>query len=353
MRQKVNIYYAGFKHRVGGAFFHVVNIEKGLKELGYEIDIITLDRLPLLIRYIPHIVERLGNILKFPFGFIWRQKITKLFYKMIFNNSSNIEIFEDIYTYWKSDVKSIVILHALWSDNLQAFNTLEENRINLEKEEIRIINNIETKIVTVSKPYQDFLLSRLEPLGLKKSIEVVELGVDTDKFNKYNSNIQKEKSFIYVGSLEARKNIYFLLKVFNRLQNISKNEFTLTLVGDGPQENELKIFVSNKNIKNVYFKGRLNYDEVIKELPNHKYYLHTSTKESFSYSLLEAKLSDLVTIAYGKLEVPSEFIDIKNINFDVELWVNNILNFNKIEINFEKEKYTYQNMTKKTLEKVL
>ena len=100
MRRKVNIYYAGFKHRVGGAFFHVVNIEKGLKELGYEVDVITLDRLPLLVRYIPHVLERIGNTFKFPFGFLWKQWITKVFYKIMFKNSSNIEIFEDKIKYF-------------------------------------------------------------------------------------------------------------------------------------------------------------------------------------------------------------------------------------------------------------
>jgi hypothetical protein len=111
MNQKINIYYAGFKHRVGGAYFHVVNIEKGFKELGYEIDVITLDRLPLLIRYIPHVLERVGNFLKFPFGFLWKQSLTKIFYKLMFRNSADIEIFEDIYTYWQSNSKAIVILH--------------------------------------------------------------------------------------------------------------------------------------------------------------------------------------------------------------------------------------------------
>ena len=351
MNQKINIYYAGFKHRVGGAYFHVVNIEKGLKELGYEIDVITLDRLPLLIRYIPHTFQKVGNILKFPFGFLWKQSLTKLFYKIMFKNSADIEIFEDIYTYWESDTKSIVILHALWSDNLQAFNISEDNRVNLEKQETEIINTIDTKIVTVSEPYRKFLLSRLKPCGLNKNISVIELGVDINKF-KNNLNLKTKNTFIFVGSLEARKNIFFLLNVFNTLQNISENRFTLTLVGDGPQENVLKSFVKKENIKNVNFKGRLSFSEVIKELPNHKYYLHTSLKESFSYSLLEAKICGLTTIAYSKLEVPHEFIDIKNDDFNIEQWVKNILNYNTGINIFEKEKYTYQNMTKRTLENI-
>lgn len=346
MSKKVNIYYTGFSHRIGGAYFHIVNLTKGFEELGYNVKIVTLDSLPLILRYIPHIFQKIGNIVNFPLGFLYKQKIIKLFYKFFFKNTSDIEIFEDIYTYWESEKKSIVVLHALWSDNLQAFNMSERQRLKLEKKEAEIINKIKTNIITVSNPYRDFILFRLKPVGLKKQLDVVELGVDINKFLPYKND---NKSIIFVGSLEARKNIKFLINVFIELQKI--DTYSLTIVGDGPQEKELKNIADNKNIKNINFLGRLSYEEVIKELPKHQYYMHTSTKESFSYSLLEAKLSGLTTIAYSGLEVPSEFIDIKIEKFNIDEWVNKIINFTNLEIlNFDKDKFTYQRMTKKTLD---
>jgi glycosyltransferase involved in cell wall biosynthesis len=345
MRKNVNIYYAGFKHRSGGAYFHVVNAEKGLKELDYEVNIITLDTLPFIIRYIPHVLQKVGNILNFPIGFLWRQWLIKQFYKIKFKNSADIEIFEDIYTYWKSNTNSIVILHALWSDNLQGFEVTEKQRIMIEKKEVNILNNIESSVVTVSVPYKDFLLSRLKSLNLQKKLGVVELGVDISKFSSKTNNT---KSMIFVGLLEARKNVKFLLDIYSRLVK-EDNQFTLTIVGDGTQKDELTEYIKVNKINNVVFKGRLTNDEVVKELPNHKYYLHTSTKESFSYSLLEAKLSGLITIAYSGLEVPSEFIDIKVDDFEVKTWITKILGFESNISKFGKDKFSYQKMLDNTL----
>jgi len=348
MSKKVNIYYAGFNHRVGGAYFHIVNLSKGLEELGYDVKVVTIDSLPLILQYIPHLVQKIGNAVHFPFGFLYKQRIIKFFYKLFFKNSSDIEIFEDIYTYWISDTKSIVILHALWSDNLQAFDVSDMKRVKLESEEAKIMNQIETNIITVSEPYKDFLLSRLEPVGLKKKIEVVELGVDISKFLPHENN--KNKSIIFVGSLEARKNIKFLLEVFKKIQPI--NNYMLTIVGDGPQKIELIKYIEERNIENVNFLGRLSYEEVMKEMPKHQYYMHTSTKESFSYSLLEAKLSGLITIAYRGLEVPGEFIDIKVDTFDVNEWASKIYGYEKEKINFNKNRFSYEVMTKNTLERI-
>lgn len=350
MNKKVNIYYAGFIHRVGGAYYHVVNISKGLEELGYEVNIITLDKLPFIFKYIPHLLEKIVNKINFPFGFLYKQKAIKYFYKLFFKNSSDIEIFEDIYTYWESDKKSVVVLHALWSDNLQAFNISENKRKTLEKEESKIINKINTNIITVSLPYKDFIVSRLNSYVSHNKIDVVELGIDISRFkSKKNYN----QSIVFVGSLEARKNIKFLLNVFKEIKEFGS--FSLTIVGDGPQKDDLKKIIDDEQIKNVNFLGRLNYDEVISELQNHEYYMHTSTKESFSYSLLEAKLSGLTTIAYSGLEVPSSFIDIKIKEFDVAEWVSSIMTYdeqkhNYVNKDFEKNKYSYNIMTKNLLE---
>ncbi len=344
---KVNIYYAGFKHRIGGAFFHAVNLSKGLNEQGYNVRIITLDDLPVYWRYIPHLLQKIVNQINSPMGYLAKQKSIRFFYKWLFRNSADIEIFEDVYTYWPSKSPSLVMLHALWSDNLQSSYVSSEQRERLEKKEAAIINTIETTVNTVSYPYKDFLKSRLMPLGLKKSIEVIELGVDIEKFSNGGRHNQ---SIIFVGSLEERKNIKFLLNVFEVLQ--SHSAYRLTIVGDGPQNMELRDIVASKNIEGVTFLGRLSYDEVINELPKHQYYMHTSTKESFSYSLLEAKLSGLTTIAYAHLEVPKEFIDITVDNFEINEWVDKITLHNPEVDPIDVRRFSYQNMTLNTLDKV-
>lgn len=349
MSKRVNIYYAGFSHRVGGAFHHVVNLKKGMEEQGFSVNVITLDSIPLIFRYIPHIIQLIGNFINFPMGFLYKQKVIRYFYSLKYKNSCDIEIFEDIYTYWSSNTISIVILHALWSDNLQAFNAGEQRRKKLEKKETRIINKIHSPIITVSEPYKKFILSRLNPFDLNKNIDVIELGIDINKFKKA---IKNNNSILFVGSLEARKNILFLLKVYKLLQAKSNNKYSLTIVGDGPQKTELKEFAKGNNLKKLNILGRLSYDEVISEMPKHTYYVHTSLKESFSYALLEAKLSGLITIAYSKLQVPKEFIDIKMGSFDENQWVQKIESGQGHNNKFENHQFSYRIMTQRTIDKL-
>lgn len=348
MAKKVSIYYAGFKQRGGGVYFHVMNLQKGLESLGFEVKIITLDNLPIVVRYVPHLVQKVGNVIKFPLGFLYKQRIIKWFFRWFFGNSADINIFEDIYTYWTSNRQSAVWLHALWSDNLQAFSLTEKDRSKLENEETKILNKIQSDVITVSKPYKDFILSRLLPYGLKTKIDVIELGIDVQMFDSKPSH--NNNSFIYVGSLEARKNLKFLLYVFADLQEYGN--YTLTLVGDGPEKAILEKFVKKHSIQNVTFLGRLTYEEVIFEMRKHQYYIHTSIKESFSYSLLEAKLSGLITIAYSGLEVPKEFIDIKINSFEREEWVRGICQYPKRCKNFNKNDFSYQKMTKRLIERL-
>lgn len=345
MKRKVNIYYAGFFHRAGGAYFHVVNISKGLIELGYDVSIITLDKLPFVFKYLPHVVQKVVNLFNFPFGFLYKHKVIKFLYRYYFKNTADIEIFEDVYTYWKSESQSIVILHALWSDNLQAFDLSEDQRVSMELRESAIINDIDVNVVTVSDPYKEFILKRLTPNGLKKSIGVVELGIDTHDFKQ---SIHNNNSLVYVGALEARKNVQFLIEVFQSLK--SQGDYQLTIIGNGPQEVELQEFVKKNHINDVQFLGRLTHDQVKKELPKHQYYIHTSVKESFSYSLLEAKLSGLTTIAYSGLEVPEVFIDISIDEFEINEWVEKITQHHASVDAIEMDRFSFQTMTKNTLQ---
>ena len=77
--------------------------------------------------------------------------------------------------------------------------------------------------------------------------------------------------------------------------------------------------------------------------------LHTSTKESFSFSLLEAKLLGLTTVAYGGLEVPSEFIDIPVSSFDKSDWVSSTLKALNVEFKPDLSMYSSGYMARRLI----
>jgi len=61
--------------------------------------------------------------------------------------------------------------------------------------------------------------------------------------------------FIYVGRLWWGKGLTYLLDAFERVQNFSRDEVSLLLVGDGQDEEGLRRICRERNIRNVIFTG--------------------------------------------------------------------------------------------------
>ena len=343
-KNTVVIYYAGFV-RFGGVLTHVRAIEGELRKLDWSVTVITLDNLPIWCRYVPHLVEKIVNFVYRPLGFFYKDRTTRILYKLFFDKKVDVRIFEDIYLGWNSEIPSITILHAVWSDNLQSYSLSTKQKDSLKRHEARIINGTKHPIVTVSYPYLQYIKEEHFSGSLSKKIDVIELGIDQSRFPA-TGNVNR-KSIVYIGALEARKNVLFLLEVFKRLSE-TDSTYKLSIIGDGPHRRRLADFVKTNGLS-VDFLGALNHEKVISELPRYGIYLHTSVKESFSYSLLEAKLAGLKTCAYDKLQVPGEFIDVAVSTFDVKDWCNGILNIDWIFTPFAADNYTVERMTLLTL----
>lgn len=58
--------------------------------------------------------------------------------------------------------------------------------------------------------------------------------------------------FVYVGRLWSGKGINYLLDAFERIQQLSSDEVSLLLVGDGPQEAELKKFCAERRLRVIF-----------------------------------------------------------------------------------------------------
>ena len=114
-----------------------------------------------------------------------------------------------------------------------------------------------------------------------------------------------------------------MLRVFNKLHKYD-NKYSLTIIGSGPDESKLREIAGNYGLP-VKFLGNKTTKEIFNELSKHEIYIHTSVKESFSLSLLEAKIAGLRTIAYKYLEVPKEFIDYGVDDFKEYKWFKKII----------------------------
>jgi len=73
----------------------------------------------------------------------------------------------------------------------------------------------------------------------------------------------KRPIFLYVGQIITRKGINTLLQACCLLRHQGYNDFTLLVVGDGSQREELEIFVKKNNlIKQVLLLGWVDYDQL-------------------------------------------------------------------------------------------
>lgn len=329
---------------------HTTTFSAGLRARGWSVTTITLECLPLLVRYLPHILEKLVNILFPPLGFYYKGRITRLLYKYFVNyKPSDLLVFEDIYLAWNSNIPSVCILHAVWSDNLQAYDLKNKNIDMLKRKEVEAINGISHKVITVSSRYKNYI-EKYHFLDMNiRNLNVVELGLDVNINVLADSPVRRAvvRSLIYCGSLEARKNVYFMLEVFAHIV-AEDPEANLTIVGDGPDRDGLKRYAAEHGL-NVTFLGRLSHEQVLDELPKHNIYIHTALKESFSFALLEAKLAGLTTCALATLEVPAEFIDLGFEAFDPVDWSSKIMSVEARPDMTDFPDYSVKRMTDHTL----
>jgi glycosyltransferase involved in cell wall biosynthesis len=342
------IYYGGFLDKAGGVTVHAKTLDCELRKMGWNVSIISLENLPIWFRYIPHLIENLINRFCRPLGYLYKGYVTKFLYKLFFDTPADIRIFEDIYLAWNSKTPSVVFLHAVWSDNLQSFEISTNLLNNLKKAEVSLINKLDHPVVTVSEPYLKYLIEVHFAKYSLRVINVVELGLDQLNFKDLKNIEPNRKSIVYCGALEARKNVLFLMMVFKKINEIDP-DFKLTIIGEGPDRESLLKFANDNINLNINFLGRLSHENVLNELPSHGIYIHTSTKESFSYSLLEAKLTGLKTVAHSGLEVPSAFIDFAVDSFEVDEWCRTILGIDWKAHKFDSAYYSAERMTISTL----
>jgi glycosyltransferase involved in cell wall biosynthesis len=317
--RNATIYYGGFAFRGGGAFLHAQLLRTELRRAGWGVELITLESLPLPLRYLPHIVGWALNWFIPPMGFYYKDRLTRFLYKRLFDRDAQLRIFEDVYLAWNSPVPSVTLLHAVRSDNLQSISAEATAVMHLVKAEERVIDLIAHPIITVSDRYRDFLVGSHGGSCRLPDVAVVPLGLDLAEFDIAGQAQHSAKSLVFCGSLEPRKNLRFLLGVFRQLHQ-ADGGYRLTIIGDGPDQIDLERYALQHALP-VAFRGRLGREDVIKELRLHSVYVHPSVKESFSFALLEGKMAGLKTVAYKGLEVPVEFVDVPVASFDAADWL--------------------------------
>jgi phosphatidylinositol alpha-mannosyltransferase len=133
-----------------------------------------------------------------------------------------------------------------------------------------------------------------------RDITIIPNGIDLDLYKTRGGDVVSKKTgkqILFIGRLEVRKGLKYLLKAFSLVKQIHP-DLRLEVVGDGPDRQKLEKLVQEEELRGVRFLGLVS--ELTKIRLLHESDLFCSPAifgESFGIVLLEAMACNLVTVA--------------------------------------------------------
>lgn len=143
--------------------------------------------------------------------------------------------------------------------------------------------------------------------------KIIPIGIDLERFRPNVPKIAKFKdkkiNILFVGRLDKRKGLDYLLKSYQRISQ-QEPDVRLIIVGDGPQKQKLKDFVRKEKLKNVVFAGFVSRQDLPSWYATGDIFCSPATHgESFGVVLLEAMASGLPMVAFNNPGYKAVFPD--------------------------------------------
>lgn len=189
----------------------------------------------------------------------------------------------------KSNAAHVATFHAAMSERFTS-RTVEKVIIPYTKSIIKHID-----VLTAVSPTATNYIKTLT----RKNIQIVSNGIDLAKyrFDNIHKINPKHKTIFYVGRLEKRKGIKYLLDAFKLISDHDKS-FNLVIAGDGPDREKLEDYAERQSIKNVKFLGYIDEPTKLKYLSEADIFCSAAIYgESFGIVLLEAMAKGCVVVA--------------------------------------------------------
>ena len=96
-----------------------------------------------------------------------------------------------------------------------------------------------------------------------KGIQDIIQNIDKNMINKLKESFNsKGIIFLFVGQLIKRKGVHQLLEAWCSFEDQKFGEGTLVIIGTGPEEKSLKMFVEDHSLKYVRFLGSVDYEKI-------------------------------------------------------------------------------------------
>ena len=239
-----------------------------------------------------------------------------------------------------NQLQSIEILKNY--DNSYVYHGPYKNKYDSIRHKIfDFLNDINLKCVLKNKNVNVFCKSSLAEEYISKfncNTKVIGVGLDYSKFKREVSETNLNKfNILYVGKIEKRRNIVFMLKVVNKLIKYD-NRYNLTIIGQGEKKYKGKII---NLIRKLKLQNNVNIIEFVDQNDISKYYeqsfvfLLPTNYEIFGMVLLESVFfgTPVLTTYNGGSSVIKQGIIVKKLK--VKDWVDCIIALK--ETNYDRE----------------
>jgi glycosyltransferase involved in cell wall biosynthesis len=199
--------------------------------------------------------------------------------------------------YWKKHIYFLIVHDLVQKERPTFFRKKLENYFILHAD----------RVVTNSKMTKDDLIS----LGLvSEDTSIIHPGLDVDFSNAFlKRRFSPDFKLLFVGSIEKRKGIVYLLEALARLNNY---EFELNLVGliKEPKYYGLieKIITEFSLQRKIHFQGRVSDEKLVDYYLNSSLFVFPTLYEGYGMAVAEAMAYGL-TIVSTKIPAIEEFVN--------------------------------------------
>lgn len=214
----------------------------------------------------------------------------------------------------KAEQFDILHFHEPWNPMLSRQIMTRSDAINIATfhaamSERRTSRTVERVITPYTKSILKYLdvMTAVSPAATKyvksltkRRLNIVPNGIDLSKYTSEHQMLRsphKTKTILYIGRLEKRKGVKYLIEAFAVLKSVQPH-YRLIIAGDGPERDRLEDMTKEYSLKDVSFMGYIDEATKLKLLGEADVFCSPALYgESFGIVLLEAMASGCVTVA--------------------------------------------------------
>lgn len=212
----------------------------------------------------------------------------------------------------RSEQFDILHFHEPWIPVLSRQILQRSSSVNIATFHAQVPETLMSRtVIRVVNPYLKSVLSYLHTLtavsdagseyvaGMTdKPITIIPNGIDLTKYRPKAADMESPaRTILYIGRLERRKGVKYMLQAYQLLTQDNPN-LRLLIAGDGPDRERLELLAEDLKLPNVSFLGYISEDLKLELLAEASLLCAPSVYgESFGIVLLEAMATGTVCVA--------------------------------------------------------